>query len=108
MPTIEFDVTDAEASAILSVTGESAQAFLERNARAHVADCVLKTKERQLESAGLPRALASVGLDDDEVAAVLSVRSEKVAKRKTEDVKISEDAVDEETLKIIDGSIRIE
>lgn len=82
MVTITFEIEASEADAVRAVTGESAQAFLERNARAHVADCVLRVKRSQLAEAGVPPQLADAGLDDDEIEAVVTIRSEKVAARK--------------------------
>lgn len=78
MPTITFDISDADAAAILAVTKESAQAFLERNARAHVSDCVSRQKVITFAARGVPSQVA-VALEADELEALAQIREAKAA-----------------------------
>ena len=75
MITIEFEITAEEADAIRVITRESAQNFLERNARIHIADCAAKVEARTLSDLGLPASLATSGLKSEEVALLKSLRS---------------------------------
>lgn len=78
MPIISFEITEEESSAILSVTKESAQIFLERNARAHVSDCVSRQKVITFAARGVPSQVA-VALEADELEALAQIREAKAA-----------------------------
>lgn len=78
MPTISFDITADEEAAILAVTKETAQVFLERNARVHVADCASKKKVADYSALGVPAQVA-FALDADELDAVVALKQEKAA-----------------------------
>lgn len=78
MPTISFEITEEESSAIFEITKESAQDFLERNARVHVKSCVDNKKTRDFTARGVPSQVASA-LESDELEAIAQIRETKAA-----------------------------
>lgn len=84
MPQIAFSITDEEATAVLTITGQNAQTWLERQARVHLADARQKHHARQLDASGLPGALATLPLPEGALESLAALRALAMAKDEAE------------------------